>query len=494
MTNTDYSFQPASKKQSWFLSSNSNIIVYGGAMGGGKSYCGLLRHLRWVDDPQYRGFIIRKNQTTLMKASGLFDEATSLYKAFDPKVKINKKAMTFTFPSGAIIAMSHLETDEDAEKFRGLQISGAMIDEATQITEDHTLVVLSRLRSKAKMVPNLFLTCNPSPDSFLRRWIDWWIIPKGEENEGRPNPERDGKVRWFIRIAGDMVWADTKEELLETYGNRDGEGNILPDTDENQHCRPLSLQFISATIYDNPPLIKSNPGYLANLQGLKRVKKERDLYGNWDIREDAAGFWKAEWLGEPVNEYDLNIVQYCRAWDIAGSLPCEALPNPDWTAGVLMGKTKEGLYIILDVVRFRARFGEVMQRIIETGLDDPDGTQIIIPQEPGQAGKAAGQMMIKELISEGLFARMRPSNKSKVVRFQPVVSASEAGLVRYVRGAWNDAYFSEMEGFDGTRAVKDDQVDATSDSFITLAQKIHIGNFLGGLVTADLSTKNPFNR
>lgn len=27
---TDFSFQPASKKQSWFLSSDANIIVYGG--------------------------------------------------------------------------------------------------------------------------------------------------------------------------------------------------------------------------------------------------------------------------------------------------------------------------------------------------------------------------------------------------------------------------------------------------------------------------------
>ena len=485
---------PASKKQEMFLESDANIIVYGGAMGGGKSFCGLLRHLRWVEDPNYRGYIVRKNQTTIMKSGGLFDEATTLYRSYDPRIKINKKAMTFTFPSGAVIAAGHLETDNDAEKWRGLQVSAAMLDEATQISEDHTLVILSRLRSKADMVPNLFLTCNPSPDSYLRRWIDWWIIPKGEENAGRPNPERDGTVRWFIRQNSEMVWASSKQELLEIYGVRDTEGNILSDDDEDQHCRPLSLQFISATIYDNPPLIKSNPGYLANLQGLKRVKKERDLYGNWDIREDAAGFWKAEWLGEPVPEHELEIVQYCRAWDIAGSLPCEALPNPDWTAGVLIGKTKQGIYVVLDVVRFRARFGEVMQKIIEVGLDDPDGTQIILPQEPGQAGKAAGQMMIKELISEGLSVRMRPSNKSKVVRFQPFVSASEAGLVRYVRGDWNDAYFSECEGFDGSRKVKDDMVDATSDSFITLAQKVKIPNFTAALQSSNSQfiTHNPF--
>lgn len=461
-------------------------------MGGGKSYCGLLRHLRWLDDKNYRGYIIRKQQTTIMKAGGLFDEAKTLYRAYEPRVKVNQKAMTFTFPSGAIIAMGHLETDEDAEKWRGLQVSAAMVDEATQLNEDHTLVLLSRLRSKADMVPNLFLTCNPSPDSYLRRWIDWWIYPKTHELAGRPDPERDGAIRWFIRNNNEMIWGDTKEELLELYGVRGPDGKILDEQDEGQYCRPLSMQFISATIYDNPPLIKSNPGYLANLQGLKRVKKERDLYGNWDIREEASGFWKAEWLGEPVAEQDIDIVSYCRAWDIAGTLPCESLPNPDWTVGVLIGKTRQDVYVILDVVRFRARFGEVMQRILDTAKSDPEATRIILPQEPGQAGKAAGQIMIKDLIGEGFYARMRPSNKSKIVRFQPFAAATEAGMVRYVRADWNDAYFMELEAFDGSRNKKDDQVDATSDAFITLAQKINLPNITAALGSVNMSRSTPF--
>lgn len=470
---------PASIKQQQFLQSDADIIVYGGAMGGGKSFCGLMRHLRWVEDPNYRGFIVRKYSTTLTKSGGLMDEAKSLYKQYDPNVQLKIKDAKFVFPSGAEIAFAHLDTWEDAEKFRGLQISACMVDEATQISEDNTLVLLSRLRTKAKMKPNLFLTCNPSPDAFLRKWIDWWIIPKGEENEGRPNPERDGKVRWFIRQNNEMIWADTPEELKETYGK-----DVLP----------LSLQFISATIYDNPPLIKANPGYLANLQGLKRVKKERDLFGNWDIREEAAGFWKSEWLGEPVNEWDYQFVQYCRGWDIAGSIPSEALPDPDHTVGTLIGKTKEGIYVVLDVTRFRARFGEVMQRIIETARNDPEGTQIILPQDPGAAGKAAGQMMIRDLVAEGFYARMRPTNKSKVTRFQPFAAASEAQLVRYVRGEWNDAWISELESFDGSRSKKDDQVDSVGDTFITLAQKINIPNFLSGLQGSQLSFDNPFQR
>ena len=123
---------------------------------------------------------------------------------------------------------------------------------------------------------------------------------------------------------------------------------------------------------------------------------------------------------------------------------------------MLIGKTKDARYVVCDVVRFRARFGEVMQKIIETAKGDPPGTQILLPQEPGQAGKAAGMMMIKDLISEGFPARMRPSNKSKVIRFQPFAAAAQAGLVDYLEGSWNDTYFDELERFDGSRTVKDD--------------------------------------
>jgi len=38
------------------------------------------------------------------------------------------------------------------------------------------------------------------------------------------------------------------------------------------------------------------------------------------------------------------------------------------------------------------------------------------------------------------------------------------------------------------------QVDATSDAFITLAQKIMIPNFTSGLISANLTRSNPFNQ
>lgn len=461
---------PASKKQEMLLCSDADIIIYGGAVGGGKTYGGLLRHLRWINDPYYRGFIIRKHSVTLNKAGGVIDEAKSLYKEFDPRVVYKTKEMKFVWPSGAEIAFAHLDTEEDAEKFRGLQLSAAMIDEATQISEENVLVILSRLRTKAKMKTSLFLTCNPSPTSFIRRWIDWWITPKGEENAGRPNPERDGKIRWFIRQNNEMIWGDSKEELVELYGNRDENGVLYPDTSEKQHCRPLSLQFISATIFDNKPLLLSNPGYLASLQGLKRVKRERDLYGNWDIREEISSFFSRDSVS-PVKYHEQDFVAFARAWDIAGSKPSETNPNPDYTAGVLMGKTREGQYVIIDVIRFRENYGEVIKRIVETAKSDPEGTKVVLPQDPGAAGKAVIREQLKYLHEEGIYnvSFMVVGGRSKVTRFQPLASAAENGLVSYIEDAWNEAFFDELEHFTGGRNEKNDQVDAAADSYVSLS-------------------------
>ena len=98
------------------------------------------------------------------------------------------------------------------------------------------------------------------------------------------------------------------------------------------------------------------------------------------------------------------------------------------------------------------------------------------------------------IIEEGFYARMRPSNKSKIIRFQPFAAAAEAGLVDYVEGPWNDDYFDELELFDGSRKNKDDQVDATSDAFITLAQRFQIPNFTAALQESNsqFKTHNPF--
>ena len=67
--------KPSSPRQAEFLQSNAYITVYGGSAGSGKTYQGLMRFLKYVDDPLFVGYVIRKNATDLKKTGGAFKTA-----------------------------------------------------------------------------------------------------------------------------------------------------------------------------------------------------------------------------------------------------------------------------------------------------------------------------------------------------------------------------------------------------------------------------------
>ena len=97
--------------------------------------------------------------------------------------------------------------------------------------------------------------------------ISWWIDPVS----GRPIPERAGVLRYFVRIAEKIVWADRPEELMEDL--RRGQ-ELPPGIDPPL---PMSVTFIPATVSDNPALLRVNPEYLAWLLSLPTLERERLL-------------------------------------------------------------------------------------------------------------------------------------------------------------------------------------------------------------------------
>ena len=308
------------------------------------------------------------------------------------------------------------------------------------------------MRTSAPMQPKLILTANPESDCYLRKWLD----DAGYlDDQGYPRKDMDGVRTWFIRIGNDMVWARTRQELLDKYG---------------ENCGPMSFVFLPATCHDNPVLLERDKTYLHKLQSLPRIERARLLEGNWHVRESASGYFKKEWVSA-VNYHEQEFVQFVRSWDLAGTIPSEKNPRVDSTAGVLLGKTKDGRYVILDCVIFQARYGEVMRRIVEVARQDPPGTKVTIPRDPAQAGKVAAGEQLKYLHSEGVtnVSIMTTGNKSKVTRFQPFAVAAENGLVDYCFGKWNDQLFDQLEAFDASRNCSDDALDAISDGYACLA-------------------------
>ena len=146
------------------------------AAGSGKTYLGICRFLRFTEEPEYIGYIIRKTASSLR--TGAFETAKKIFKAAYPDVKINSNEMSFRFPSGCRIYMKGLDGQQGIDFFQGQEISGALIDEATHLNAEEISWILTRLRTNSNAKPTAWLTCNPDYTSWLLDWVDWYLHPK----------------------------------------------------------------------------------------------------------------------------------------------------------------------------------------------------------------------------------------------------------------------------------------------------------------------------
>lgn len=164
----DYTVAPASIPQEEFLNAEEDIVFYGGAAGGGKSFAALANHLKYIEDKHYKGVVVRRTTPMLMKQGAVWDEAKDLYRLVDPECRIRIKDRKIVFRTGAEVGFDHFERASNTDNWQGSQLSAVVMDELTHFEESQMWYLISRLRSKAKMRPNLRATMNPDPDS----WVD----------------------------------------------------------------------------------------------------------------------------------------------------------------------------------------------------------------------------------------------------------------------------------------------------------------------------------
>lgn len=331
-----------------FLSTPADICIYGGAAGGGKTYGMLLDPLRHKNVPGFSAVYFRENSNQIFTEGGLLETSINMYSQIKgARLKYTPRPK-WSFGNGGTISFAHIERDDELRKWQGAQITAIMFDELTHFTEKQFFYMLSRNRSVCGIKPYMRASCNPDSDSWVARFIEYWI----DQDSGYPIKERSGKIRYMLRREDVIYWADTRQELWEQF-------NITTDEEK---AEPKSVTFIASTIYDNQILLKSNPQYIANLKALATVERERLLNGNWKIKPAAGLFFKRTQIGEMLQSIPADVDRWVRAWDLAATSETEG-GEPAYTAGVLMGKRKDGRYVIADVINVRMAANDVRQTI-----------------------------------------------------------------------------------------------------------------------------------
>lgn len=434
-------YRPQPGPQTELLKTRAQIALFGGGAGSGKTYSMLLESLWHHDKPGFTCAYFRKNAVQLKSPGGLWQNSQEMFRDFSGTPK--ETTLEWNFPSGAHYKFSHLDHANDIYGWQGSQITLIIFDELTHFSQEQFFYMLSRNRSTCGVKPYVRATCNPDADSWVRKFIDWWI----DQDTGIAIPERSGAVRWFVILNDSIYWADSEQELKDTHSG----------------CLPKSFTFITASIFDNKKLLDADPGYLANLHALSRVERERLLNGNWNIKATAGLYFQKHYF-EIIEAVPLT-KEKIRYWDRAATKKTDS-NDPDFTVGIKLEKDINNILYVTDMVRIQDSPLGVQTAIRNTAIRDGINVRIGIEEDPGQAGVSEAEHLTRFL--QGFNVKRNRVTKDKITRAKPVSAQAEAGNIKILAGKWNDDFFKELENF--PEAAHDDIVDALSGAFMMINQ------------------------
>jgi hypothetical protein len=269
--------------QNNMLSKNVDVLIGGGSRGGSKTYSLLLEALYDVYNKDFKAILFRNEIGDLDSMIGV---SKSVYDKFG-ELNISKNDLTWNFNSGGTLKFSYYSDysiENFKKRFQGQQYAYVGIDEITHCPWEVFLYLLTCNRNAYGIRNRFWGTCNPDPDSWVAKFIDWWI---GED--GLPIPERDGMIRYFYIRGGeinDIVWGNSKHEVylkckedIDALYNDDYK---VYGTAEELFVK--SAAFVEAKLKDNFQLMRADHNYLGNLASQSEEQKQRDLLGNWKYK------------------------------------------------------------------------------------------------------------------------------------------------------------------------------------------------------------------
>jgi predicted phage terminase large subunit-like protein len=408
-------------KQLAFLMCPRAEVLFGGAAGGGKTDALLMAALQFVEWSNYSALLVRRTFRQLNQANSIMNRARAWLAHSD--AVWNEADKRFTFPSGATITFGNLDREEDVYQYDSSEFSYIGFDEATSFSEAQYTYLFSRLRTTRDNPVPLRMRSASNPGNRGHDWV---------------------KQRFMI--------GQPLERLQNDFPTR---------------------FFLPARISDNPHLRSDD--YLASLANLDPVRRRQLLDGDWEVT-GSGNLFRRDWFSI-VEDWPREVVGVVRAWDDAATRD-----GGDWTVGVLMALTRDGIVYVIDVVRIQGSPLEVERLKAATAHADARLSNrravIVLQQEPGAAGKSYIDAQMRGPLL-GFAVKVEKPSGDKYTRALPMSSAAQAGNIKLVRGAWNKNFIDELEqaGPDDKLYDHDDQWDAASSAFNHLASYRHGGEY-----------------
>lgn len=231
----------------------TNVVLYGGGAGGGKSMLGAYWVLKQcLKYPNTRYVIGRSRLKNLKETTlrSLFEVCSmqGLTANVDFTYNETKSLITIHHSQSEILLkdLFHYPSDPNFDSLGSMEITGAFIDEATEITPTAYNVIQSRMRYNLDdhgLTPKLLMTCNPSKG---------WIYSE------------------FYKKFKDGTLDDNKK-------------------------------FVQSLVTDNPNISKH---YINQLRQLDVLSQKRLLFGDWEYSDDDTQLFSIDALNDMfTNEF-----------------------------------------------------------------------------------------------------------------------------------------------------------------------------------------------
>lgn len=220
----------------------TNYVV---TKNSGKSICLLVDPLRFVDNPTFKGLLLRKTMPALRE---IISRAKQLYPKVKPGTKWKEAEKIFEFPSGATIEFGYYDHIDDYDRYHGREFAWLGIDEITQwATQEYYDRIKSVVRSTDPLLdPRIRATCNPSGPG--RGWV--------KEYFGIEPNIKTKSIRTEYEVLGQI--------------------------------HSISRKYIISTVFDNPSTVENDPQYIAFLQSLPPSQRKQWLDGDFEAVDGLA--------------------------------------------------------------------------------------------------------------------------------------------------------------------------------------------------------------
>lgn len=371
-----------------------NFILFGGALGGGKTIWGLSALLIMCEIfPKSRWCVIREDLEKIRTTT------IPSFKKLNPSGKLRESPYEYTHPNGSQILFKGENYDNDKELLwlRGFEASGFLfeeINECREITLDIAFSRAGRWESDPRPKPIILATCNPA-----NNWV--------------------------------------KERIYDKFKL----GQL-----------PKNWLYIQSKVTDNPYL---TPEYLENLKNMPRYQYEVFVEGNWDISLKQGGeFYKCFELDKHVVEceydpklplhisFDENVNPYLPVgiFQLEGNeirwIDSIEGKNPDNTIKAVCNAFKRrypnhesGVFVYGDATSqkddVKLEKGHNFFRLILNELSDYKPQLRVTPANPSVAMRGMFINAVLEINYEGIVVKIDPRNKTAINDFVNVKEAPD---------------------------------------------------------------------